>query len=177
MKLLSWGYNFLLAQWSPLISIPSTCIVQIVGATLNRSVHSQNLYHFTKQCIFLFYYCAVFFNRYWCSSSIIIGPLCARMLLIFQLISNLAFSLNSQIVNPNNKDIRDIPGLAPPAPSRRLLYLRSPIEQRGIRIGAMNEILFLLFLILKSFFLPKFIISWAVHIPFAGAFVSFLCPI
>ncbi|KAJ6695926.1 VESICLE TRANSPORT V-SNARE PROTEIN VTI1-RELATED [Salix koriyanagi] len=27
-----------------------------------------------------------------------------------------------RLVNPNNKDIRDIPGLAPPAPSRRLLW-------------------------------------------------------
>ncbi|KAF5737117.1 hypothetical protein HS088_TW14G01274 [Tripterygium wilfordii] len=32
------------------------------------------------------------------------------------------------IVNPNNKDIRDIPGLAPPAPSRRLLSLRAPVH-------------------------------------------------
>lgn len=30
-----------------------------------------------------------------------------------------------KIVNPNNKDIRDIPGLAPPAPTRRLLYVRT----------------------------------------------------
>ncbi|KAG5388168.1 hypothetical protein IGI04_029709 [Brassica rapa subsp. trilocularis] len=35
-----------------------------------------------------------------------------------------------KIVNPNNKDIRDIPGLGPPARSRRLLYLRNP-DQRG----------------------------------------------
>ena len=34
--------------------------------------------------------------------------------------------VNFQIVNPNNKDIRDIPGLAPPVPARRLLYLRTP---------------------------------------------------
>lgn len=27
-----------------------------------------------------------------------------------------------KVVNPNNKDIRDIPGLAPPAPARRLLW-------------------------------------------------------
>ncbi|CAH9086625.1 unnamed protein product [Cuscuta europaea] len=27
-----------------------------------------------------------------------------------------------QMVNPNNKDIRDIPGLAPPIPNRRLLW-------------------------------------------------------
>lgn len=27
-----------------------------------------------------------------------------------------------QIVNPHNKDIRDIPGLAPPAPTRKLLW-------------------------------------------------------
>jgi SNARE protein len=30
-----------------------------------------------------------------------------------------------QIVNPHNKDIRDIPGLAPPAQTRRLLYVRT----------------------------------------------------
>jgi len=28
-------------------------------------------------------------------------------------------------VNPHNKDIRDIPGLAPPVPTRRLLYART----------------------------------------------------
>ncbi|EYU17864.1 hypothetical protein MIMGU_mgv1a0146532mg, partial [Erythranthe guttata] len=27
------------------------------------------------------------------------------------------------IVNPQNKDIRDIPGLAPPAPARKLLWI------------------------------------------------------
>ncbi|RAL38617.1 unnamed protein product [Cuscuta campestris] len=31
-----------------------------------------------------------------------------------------------KIVNPNNKDIRDIPGLAPPAPARRLLLYLKP---------------------------------------------------
>ncbi|KAL2338886.1 hypothetical protein Fmac_013332 [Flemingia macrophylla] len=30
-----------------------------------------------------------------------------------------------KIVNPHNKDIRDIPGLAPPVPTRRLLYART----------------------------------------------------
>lgn len=35
-------------------------------------------------------------------------------------------SMNFQVVNPNNKDIRDIPGLAPPAPARRLLSLQAP---------------------------------------------------
>jgi SNARE protein len=30
-----------------------------------------------------------------------------------------------QIVNPHNKDIKDIPGLAPPAQTRRLLYVRT----------------------------------------------------
>ncbi|CAI0393359.1 unnamed protein product, partial [Linum tenue] len=40
--------------------------------------------------------------------------------------SKLVKEIGRQIVNPNNKDIRDIPGLAPPAPARRLLYLRDP---------------------------------------------------
>ncbi|KAF3685081.1 putative plant SNARE 11 [Capsicum annuum] len=35
--------------------------------------------------------------------------------------TQLVKELGRQIVNPHNKDIRDIPGLAPPAPSRRLL--------------------------------------------------------
>lgn len=43
--------------------------------------------------------------------------------------ADIMFSLQRQyflqIVNPNNKDIRDIPGLAPPAPTRRLLYVRT----------------------------------------------------
>ena len=28
----------------------------------------------------------------------------------------------TQLVNPNNKDIRDVPGLAPPALTRKLLW-------------------------------------------------------
>ncbi|CAK7323125.1 unnamed protein product [Dovyalis caffra] len=40
--------------------------------------------------------------------------------------SQLVKEIGRQIVNPNNKDIKDIPGLAPPAPSRRLLYVRNP---------------------------------------------------
>ena len=31
----------------------------------------------------------------------------------------------SQLVNPNNKDIRDIPGLAPPAMTQKLLWSAS----------------------------------------------------
>lgn len=34
----------------------------------------------------------------------------------------LVLFLHLQIVHPNNKDIRDIPGLAPPAPTRKLLW-------------------------------------------------------
>ncbi|XP_022736971.1 novel plant SNARE 11-like isoform X2 [Durio zibethinus] len=36
--------------------------------------------------------------------------------------SKLVKEIGRQLVNPNNKDIRDIPGLAPPAMSRRLLW-------------------------------------------------------
>ncbi|RZC56110.1 hypothetical protein C5167_014963 [Papaver somniferum] len=37
--------------------------------------------------------------------------------------SQLVKEIGRRIVNPGNKDIRDIPGLAPPAPARRLLSL------------------------------------------------------
>lgn len=36
-----------------------------------------------------------------------------------------------KIVNPNNKSIRDIPGLAPPAPAARRLLFLQPAEHRG----------------------------------------------
>ncbi|KAL6008519.1 hypothetical protein ACLOJK_034031 [Asimina triloba] len=36
--------------------------------------------------------------------------------------SETAAALKAQLVNPNNKDIRDIPGLAPPAQTRKLLW-------------------------------------------------------
>ncbi|KAL6008819.1 hypothetical protein ACLOJK_022045, partial [Asimina triloba] len=43
-----------------------------------------------------------------------------------------------QIVNPNNKSIRDIPGLAPPAPtSRRLLSMEVPHDV--MRMGAKED--------------------------------------
>lgn len=51
----------------------------------------------------------------------------SQMYLPFYLIS-----VTLQIVNPNNKDIRDIPGLAPPAPARKLLYFRDEhLQQFG----------------------------------------------
>ncbi|XVE65464.1 hypothetical protein DITRI_Ditri08aG0001900 [Diplodiscus trichospermus] len=46
------------------------------------------------------------------------------MLFLFLIVCGVIAIIVVKIVNPNNKDIRDIPGLAPPAPSRRLLYLR-----------------------------------------------------
>ncbi|XVE82365.1 hypothetical protein DITRI_Ditri15bG0142500 [Diplodiscus trichospermus] len=46
------------------------------------------------------------------------------MLFLFLVVCGVIAIIVVKIVNPNNKDIRDIPGLAPPAPSRRLLYLR-----------------------------------------------------
>ncbi|KAJ8767273.1 hypothetical protein K2173_017317 [Erythroxylum novogranatense] len=46
------------------------------------------------------------------------------MLFLFLIVCGVIAIIVVKIVNPHNKDIRDIPGLAPPAPSRRLLYLR-----------------------------------------------------
>ncbi|KAL4312279.1 hypothetical protein GQ457_01G029590 [Hibiscus cannabinus] len=48
------------------------------------------------------------------------------MLFLFLIVCGVIAIIVVKIVNPNNKNIRDIPGLAPPAPSRRLLYLRDP---------------------------------------------------
>lgn len=47
------------------------------------------------------------------------------MLFLFLIVCGVVAIIVVKIVNPHNKDIRDIPGLAPPAPSRRLLYLKS----------------------------------------------------
>lgn len=46
------------------------------------------------------------------------------MLFLFFIVCGVIAIIVVKIVNPHNKDIRDIPGLAPPAPSRRLLYLK-----------------------------------------------------
>ncbi|KAG8382455.1 hypothetical protein BUALT_Bualt05G0079000 [Buddleja alternifolia] len=46
---------------------------------------------------------------------------CIMALLFFIVIGVIAIII-VKIVNPNNKDIRDIPGLAPPAPTRKLLW-------------------------------------------------------
>ncbi|XVF66034.1 hypothetical protein PTKIN_Ptkin10aG0001800 [Pterospermum kingtungense] len=46
------------------------------------------------------------------------------MLFLFLIVCGVIAIIVVKIVNPNNKNIRDIPGLAPPAPSRRLLYAR-----------------------------------------------------
>uniref|UniRef100_A0A2P2MMV0 t-SNARE coiled-coil homology domain-containing protein n=1 Tax=Rhizophora mucronata TaxID=61149 RepID=A0A2P2MMV0_RHIMU len=48
------------------------------------------------------------------------------MLFLFLIVCGVIAIIVVKIVNPNNKNIRDIPGLAPPAPSRRLLYIRDP---------------------------------------------------
>ncbi|TKY49600.1 putative plant SNARE 12 [Spatholobus suberectus] len=47
------------------------------------------------------------------------------MLLLLIIVCGVIAVIVVKIVNPNNKNIRDIPGLAPPAPSRRLLYVRT----------------------------------------------------
>ncbi|KAF8392676.1 hypothetical protein HHK36_023025 [Tetracentron sinense] len=47
------------------------------------------------------------------------------MLFLFLLVCGVIAIIIVKIVNPNNKDIRDIPGLAPPAPARRLLSLKA----------------------------------------------------
>ncbi|XP_030539911.2 novel plant SNARE 13 [Rhodamnia argentea] len=46
------------------------------------------------------------------------------MLFLLLIVCGVIAIIVVKIVNPHNKDIRDIPGLAPPAPSRRLLSLR-----------------------------------------------------
>ncbi|KVH99737.1 hypothetical protein Ccrd_022024 [Cynara cardunculus var. scolymus] len=48
------------------------------------------------------------------------------MLFIFLIVSGVIAIIIMKIAHPENKYIRDIPGLAPPVPSaRRLLYVRS----------------------------------------------------
>ena len=47
------------------------------------------------------------------------------MLFLFLIVCGVIAIIVVKIVHPNNKDIRDIPGLAPPVPTRRLLYARS----------------------------------------------------
>lgn len=48
------------------------------------------------------------------------------MLFLFLIVCGVIAIIVVKIVNPKNKDIRDIPGLAPPAPAaRRLLYVRN----------------------------------------------------
>ncbi|CAA0841957.1 Novel plant SNARE 13, partial [Striga hermonthica] len=47
------------------------------------------------------------------------------MLFLFLIVCGVIAIIVVKILNPNNRNIRDIPGLAPPAPTtRRLLYLR-----------------------------------------------------
>ncbi|XP_068658959.1 novel plant SNARE 12-like [Aristolochia californica] len=49
------------------------------------------------------------------------------MLFLFLIVCGVIAIIVVKIVNPNNKDIRDIPGLAPPAPiSRKLLSVQLP---------------------------------------------------
>ncbi|KAK7304046.1 hypothetical protein RJT34_15052 [Clitoria ternatea] len=47
------------------------------------------------------------------------------MLFLLLIVCGVIAIIVVKIVHPNNKDIRDIPGLAPPAPTRRLLYVRT----------------------------------------------------
>ncbi|XP_022855607.1 novel plant SNARE 12-like [Olea europaea var. sylvestris] len=48
------------------------------------------------------------------------------MLFLFLIVCGVIAIIVVKIVNPNNKSIRDIPGLAPPAPpTRRLLYAKT----------------------------------------------------
>ncbi|CAJ1940704.1 unnamed protein product [Sphenostylis stenocarpa] len=47
------------------------------------------------------------------------------MLFLFLIVCGVIAIIVVKIVHPNNKDIRDIPGLAPPVPTRRLLYART----------------------------------------------------
>ncbi|XP_024994657.1 novel plant SNARE 11-like [Cynara cardunculus var. scolymus] len=45
------------------------------------------------------------------------------MALLFLIVVGVISIIIVKLVHPNNKDIRDIPGLAPPAPSRKLLWI------------------------------------------------------
>ncbi|GFP96486.1 novel plant snare 11 [Phtheirospermum japonicum] len=45
------------------------------------------------------------------------------MALLFLIVIGVVAIIIVKIVNPNNQDIRDIPGLAPPAPTRKLLWI------------------------------------------------------
>ncbi|KAI3727858.1 hypothetical protein L6452_16478 [Arctium lappa] len=45
------------------------------------------------------------------------------MALLFLIVVGVIAIIIVKLVHPNNKDIRDIPGLAPPAPSRKLLWI------------------------------------------------------
>ncbi|XP_057518889.1 novel plant SNARE 11-like isoform X2 [Amaranthus tricolor] len=47
------------------------------------------------------------------------------MALLFMIVLGVIAIIIVKIVNPHNKDIRDIPGLAPPAQSRRLLWFHN----------------------------------------------------
>ncbi|WVZ11029.1 hypothetical protein V8G54_015559 [Vigna mungo] len=47
------------------------------------------------------------------------------MLFLFLIVCGVIAIIVVKIIHPNNKDIRDIPGLAPPVPTRRLLYART----------------------------------------------------
>ncbi|CAH9134183.1 unnamed protein product [Cuscuta epithymum] len=44
------------------------------------------------------------------------------MSMLFMIVLGVIAIIIVKMVNPNNKDIRDIPGLAPPVPNRRLLW-------------------------------------------------------
>ncbi|XP_047169768.1 novel plant SNARE 13 [Vigna umbellata] len=47
------------------------------------------------------------------------------MLFLLLIVCGVIAIIVVKIIHPNNKDIRDIPGLAPPVPTRRLLYART----------------------------------------------------
>ncbi|KAL0457555.1 UNVERIFIED_CONTAM: putative plant SNARE 13 [Sesamum latifolium] len=50
------------------------------------------------------------------------------MLFLFLIVCGVIAIIIVKIVNPNNKSIRDIPGLAPPAPTRRRLLYVKPVQ-------------------------------------------------
>ncbi|KAJ8539790.1 hypothetical protein K7X08_014042 [Anisodus acutangulus] len=64
------------------------------------------------------------------------------MFFLFLIVAGVVAIIIVKVVNPHNKDIRDIPGLAPPAPSRRLLYLKPGqdfISGISLKIGFINN--------------------------------------
>ncbi|CAA0829377.1 Novel plant SNARE 13 [Striga hermonthica] len=74
------------------------------------------------------------------------------MLFLFLIVCGVIAIIVVKIVNPNNRDIRDIPGLAPPAPTTRRLLFSSSSETTSRPTS--SEIVRLLLSVARSAILP-----------------------